>query len=181
MQSFIFRFKLQSVNLAATLRSGILAVVAVMFFFSLTVFAQQTDSDESPVVVQPGAPGQPTKILPPTTRAKSAAAFAEGCGVYAGYDYAPRAGGRDDGVDRGADGEQGTSSARSAHQPYAGGRNKFYETVARNQRRENFDADDGNVEMNMSEHSITIIMMLMPGMLTGRADGRIGKGKRRGV
>ena len=92
-QSFIFRFKLHPVIIAATLRNGILAVAAVMFFFTLTAFAQNTDSAESPVVVQPGAPGQATKILPSTTRAKSAAAFAEGCGIYAGNDYAPRAGG----------------------------------------------------------------------------------------
>ncbi|HJT29642.1 MAG TPA: DUF305 domain-containing protein [Pyrinomonadaceae bacterium] len=35
----------------------------VICLFSLQVSAQQT-----PVVVQPGAPGQPTKTLPPTTR-----------------------------------------------------------------------------------------------------------------
>ena len=69
MQSFILRIKLQSVNFAATLRSGILAGVAVTCFLSLPVCAQQTDSEESPVVVQPGAPGQPTKILPSSTRA----------------------------------------------------------------------------------------------------------------
>ena len=42
-------------------------IIAVVCFFSLPVYAQKTDS---PVVVQPGAPGQPTKILPSTTRAK---------------------------------------------------------------------------------------------------------------
>jgi uncharacterized protein (DUF305 family) len=36
--------------------------------FSLRVSAQQT-APSSPVVVQPGAPGQPTRQLPPTTRA----------------------------------------------------------------------------------------------------------------
>jgi uncharacterized protein (DUF305 family) len=36
--------------------------------FSLPVNAQQTDP-ASPVVVQPGAPGQPTRTLPPSTRA----------------------------------------------------------------------------------------------------------------
>ena len=35
-------------------------------FSALPVCAQQSDS----VIVQPGAPGQPTRILPPTTRAK---------------------------------------------------------------------------------------------------------------
>jgi uncharacterized protein (DUF305 family) len=38
-------------------------------FLSLPVCAQQVDSKVSPVVVQPGAPGQPTRTLPPTTRA----------------------------------------------------------------------------------------------------------------
>ena len=33
------------------------------------VRAQQADSRETPVVVQPGAPGQPTRTLPPDTRA----------------------------------------------------------------------------------------------------------------
>src|SRR5262245_30609604 len=34
---------------------------------SLGVSAQQPESS-APVVVQPGAPGKPTKVLPPTTR-----------------------------------------------------------------------------------------------------------------
>ena len=34
---------------------------------SLRVYAQQTGPD-APVVVQPGAPGKPTRVLPPTTR-----------------------------------------------------------------------------------------------------------------
>jgi uncharacterized protein (DUF305 family) len=37
--------------------------------FSLRVCAQQT-APEKPVVVQPGAPGKPTRTLPPTMRAK---------------------------------------------------------------------------------------------------------------
>lgn len=39
---------------------------ALAFVLSLSVFAQQT----GPVIVQPGAPGQPTRTLPPSTRAK---------------------------------------------------------------------------------------------------------------
>lgn len=39
-------------------------------FLTLPVCAQQIDSPDAPVVVQPGAPGQPTRILPPSTRAK---------------------------------------------------------------------------------------------------------------
>jgi uncharacterized protein (DUF305 family) len=43
---------------------GIMAAV----LFSLPVCAQES-TQPSPVVVQPGAPGQPTRILPPSTRA----------------------------------------------------------------------------------------------------------------
>src|SRR5262245_19041477 len=42
---------------------GLAFVCALATSFSLPVFAQ------SPVIVQPGAPGQPTKKLPPSTRA----------------------------------------------------------------------------------------------------------------
>lgn len=62
MQSFSF-------SAVLNLRSVILAA-ALACFLSLPVSAQQTDSNESPVVVQPGAPGQTTRILPPSTRAK---------------------------------------------------------------------------------------------------------------
>ncbi len=46
--------------------AGIMTAVALICLFSLPVFAQQTDF----VIVQPGAPGQPSKILPPDTKAK---------------------------------------------------------------------------------------------------------------
>ena len=52
--------KLRSVMLVA---AGTLAGL-----FSLPVYAQQADPG-TPVVVQPGAPGQPTRTLPPSTRA----------------------------------------------------------------------------------------------------------------
>lgn len=42
---------------------------ALMCFFTLNVTAQNIDSGKPPVVVQPGAPGQPTRVLPTTTRA----------------------------------------------------------------------------------------------------------------
>ena len=45
------------------------AVSSVASLFSLRVCAQQT-AQAPPVVVQPGAPGKPTRTLPPTTRAK---------------------------------------------------------------------------------------------------------------
>jgi uncharacterized protein (DUF305 family) len=51
------------------LRRGFVAAGALAGLFSLPVFAQQADSKAQPVVVQPGAPGQPTRTLPPSTRA----------------------------------------------------------------------------------------------------------------
>lgn len=41
-------------------------IFVIVFLFSLSVYAQQ----DSPVIVQPGAPGQETRVLPSTTRAK---------------------------------------------------------------------------------------------------------------
>lgn len=61
---------LHSFSLSAklNLRSVIIAA-ALLSFLLLPVCAQQTDSDVSPVVVQPGAPGQPTRVLPSSTKA----------------------------------------------------------------------------------------------------------------
>jgi uncharacterized protein (DUF305 family) len=71
MQSFLSaRLKLRSVINIAASRSGLMAAGALACFLSLPVCAQQADSKEPPVVVQPGAPGQPTRRLPPTTRAR---------------------------------------------------------------------------------------------------------------
>lgn len=71
MQSFTFsaRLKLRSVIRVAMLRSGLVAACALTCFLSPPIFAQQADSQASPVVVQPGAPGQPSRTLPPETRA----------------------------------------------------------------------------------------------------------------
>ena len=46
-----------------------LVFAAASSLFSFSVCAQQTPPS-TPVVVQPGAPGKPTRTLPPTTRAK---------------------------------------------------------------------------------------------------------------
>lgn len=72
IQSFRFRagLKLRSIVISAASRTGLLAAGALICFLLLPVAAQQTDSNDAPVVVQPGAPGQPTRILPPSTRAK---------------------------------------------------------------------------------------------------------------
>lgn len=71
MQPFTFSavLKPRSVISVAVSRSGLMAAGALICFLSLPVCAQQGDSKESPVVVQPGAPGQPTRTLPPSTRA----------------------------------------------------------------------------------------------------------------
>ena len=43
---------------------------ALICLLSLSASAQQSDANAQPVVVQPGAPGQPTRTLPSSTRAK---------------------------------------------------------------------------------------------------------------
>src|SRR6266403_4623916 len=84
MKSFYFKGqrKLQSemgggACLSGTM-GGLVAASTLAVLFSLTVCAQQADQQPAdqqqadqgtPVVVQPGAPGQPTRTLPPSTRA----------------------------------------------------------------------------------------------------------------
>src|SRR5207248_10893069 len=48
----------------------LLAAQSPTCFLSLPVCAQQAESPAPPVVVQPGAPGQPSRTLPPATRAR---------------------------------------------------------------------------------------------------------------
>jgi uncharacterized protein (DUF305 family) len=60
--------KLRSVMKVSAWRSGLIAGSTLAGLFSLPVCAQQADP-ATPVVVQPGAPGQPTRTLPPSTRA----------------------------------------------------------------------------------------------------------------
>ena len=62
------KLKLTSEMRVAGWRQEILAAGALACLLSLPVWAQQTDS-KAPVVVQPGAPGQPTRNLPPSTKA----------------------------------------------------------------------------------------------------------------
>lgn len=47
----------------------LLATIASTTTLTWCINAQQTDPGKAPVVVQPGAPGQPSKTLPPSTRA----------------------------------------------------------------------------------------------------------------
>jgi uncharacterized protein (DUF305 family) len=54
---------------AGAWRRGLVAASTLAGLFSLPVCAQQADPG-TPVIVQPGAPGQPTRTLPSSTRAK---------------------------------------------------------------------------------------------------------------
>src|SRR5215471_10340056 len=47
----------------------LLAAITLSSLFSLSVCAQQTTPTD-PVIVQPGAPGKPTRVLPATTTGK---------------------------------------------------------------------------------------------------------------
>ena len=75
MNAFYFKGqrKLQSVMGGGAWRSGLVAASTLAGLFSLPVCAQQAEQQQAdqgtPVVVQPGAPGQPTRTLPPSTRA----------------------------------------------------------------------------------------------------------------
>lgn len=66
--AFIDKFMLTSAIRAAFRQCGIIISIAFTFFLCLPVCAQQTDS-ESSVIVQPGAPGQPTQKLTSSTKA----------------------------------------------------------------------------------------------------------------
>ncbi len=54
--------------LRSVIRPAGLAAIILACLFSASVSAQQADPS-TPVVVQPGAPGRPTRTLPPSTRA----------------------------------------------------------------------------------------------------------------
>jgi uncharacterized protein (DUF305 family) len=60
--------KLGTASATVLLCGLLLTASAAAAFTSLPLSKQQTDSAPAPVVVQPGAPGQPTKTLPPSTK-----------------------------------------------------------------------------------------------------------------
>ena len=72
MQSFALNIwrKVRSLTSDTALRTAFLAAGTIVSFCSLAVHAQQGEIASTPVVVQPGAPGQRTQRLPSTTRAK---------------------------------------------------------------------------------------------------------------
>jgi uncharacterized protein (DUF305 family) len=61
--------KLHSLREVTPLVGMFIAASALATLFSTHARAQQTHPAETPVVVQPGAPGKPTKTLPPSTKA----------------------------------------------------------------------------------------------------------------
>src|SRR4051812_31244568 len=68
MKAFLF-----SASRPAMCRSALLAaliVCSVLFFFEQPANAQRPDTNNEPVIVQPGAPGQPSRTLPSSTRAQ---------------------------------------------------------------------------------------------------------------
>src|SRR2546423_3798862 len=67
LSHFSVRPKIVGVR-AALRHGGFLAAGILAGFFALPISAQQTAPD-APVIVQPGAPGQPTQTLPSSTRA----------------------------------------------------------------------------------------------------------------
>ena len=131
--------------------AGALLATAIAGFFSPTARAQQTHPAETPVIVQPGAPGTPSKTLPSSTRATLPQPIAGGRGVHAGHDHASLASGGDDGADSVAHREQGVALAGRANQQLAIGRNQVYAAVAGDSRRTDFDGDAGNADENAGD------------------------------
>ena len=72
MQYFVFGIRRKSPSLPRDLilQNAFLAAGAFVTLFPLAVHAQQGETKSQPVVVQPGAPGQRTQVLPPSTTAK---------------------------------------------------------------------------------------------------------------
>jgi uncharacterized protein (DUF305 family) len=64
---FLGRCQLHSISGAAPLLGVLIAAIVPATFFSVGAHAQQPDPAKAPVIVQPGAPGKPSKTLPPST------------------------------------------------------------------------------------------------------------------
>ena len=71
MKLFVCRRKrkIWSARATAPIFCVLVSVCVPEISFLFPAHAQQTESAKTPVVVQPGAPGQPSKTLPPATRA----------------------------------------------------------------------------------------------------------------
>jgi uncharacterized protein (DUF305 family) len=73
MHSFSFEVKnikqnFRSSASALSRQRELIAAIALTFFFALAINGQNSETN-SPVIVQPGAPGQPSRTLPSLTRA----------------------------------------------------------------------------------------------------------------
>jgi uncharacterized protein (DUF305 family) len=62
--------KSRSLSRGSILQNTFVAAGVLVSFFPLATRAQQGETKSQPVVVQPGAPGQRTQVLPPSTRAQ---------------------------------------------------------------------------------------------------------------
>jgi uncharacterized protein (DUF305 family) len=69
MYSFRLENELSAARVSVLLCGALLAASAATAFFCAPARAQQGDSATRPVVVQPGAPGKPSKTLPSSTKA----------------------------------------------------------------------------------------------------------------
>lgn len=65
---FTSKHKLRPLIVIGVVRGGLMTACTLAGLFSLQVSAQQSET-AAPVVVQPGAPGEPTRTLPLSTRA----------------------------------------------------------------------------------------------------------------
>ncbi len=99
--------------------------------------AQQAASTPAPapVIVQPGAPGQPSHTLAAEYGSDFAAMDSCRREIHAGHDHAPRASRGDDRADRIAHRQQRPARVRRADQQFAIRRNPIYEALARRTAR----------------------------------------------
>lgn len=72
MQSFFLSagFQIRSLISFAVSPSRISSTAILLFFSTAPLIAQKSELQPPPVIVQPGAPGEPTRMLPATTRAQ---------------------------------------------------------------------------------------------------------------
>ena len=151
----------------ATLRLAVFAAFALAGVFS-SVVAQQTEPTD-PVVVQPGAPGQPTRRLPSSTRATlpppspADVQFMQHMILHHGQAVEMTA----LHSNRTRQNKELRTLGR-ANQQIAIRRNEVYETVARGEGPTDFDGDTKWICARNAWQRWPSPNMLMPGMLTAK-------------
>ena len=125
-----------------------LGACAVMSLLCSVACAQQADSAKTPTVVQPGAPGKPSKSLPASTRGTLPQRSPADVEFMQGMIMHHCAGRGDDGDDPVAHGEQGTAVAGGADQQLAVGRNHANEAVADGARQNPIAMAMPNMDMS---------------------------------